>query len=352
MILTHATPAHRRALVTAPLVLAIALWSACSDDPNSGAGPSGGTSGSGGSGGSSGSGGSGGSSGSAGSGGSSDSGAGSGLFGSFTANLVDADPVSGAPAYTHLIGRIYDGVYPPAMPLKLDREQNGCQVLVPKVSFCSPACSGGVCTDDNLCTLFPMPLSVGTAKVTGLGPMELMLEAATMAKAYQSVEALPNPPCAEGAAVRVQTDRFTLESKCIAPFQLGGDPKEKIPVKAGQSVKLTWTPPGQMGFSRVEVKLDISHHGGKKGEIVCDVPDTGSFEIPEPLVTRLVGLGVAGFPTIVVGRAAEIPAANEPLVKLRLVSSTTRDADTGVISCTSTADCPTGTTCQADLTCR
>jgi hypothetical protein len=76
------------------------------------------------------------------------------------------------------------------------------------------------------------------------------------------------------------------------------------------------------------------------------VPDTGSFEIPEPLVTKLVGLGLAGYPTIKVNRVAVGVDASNPEVSLLLSSSLTRAVDTGVISYQDDVECPDGQTCQ------
>ena len=67
-------------------------------------------------------------------------------------------------------------------------------------------------------------------------------------------------------------------------------------------MSLSWVP-APSGSARLQIKLDISHHGGSKGKIECDVADSGSFEIPAALITDLVALGVAGYPTIQVARA-------------------------------------------------
>jgi hypothetical protein len=116
---------------------------------------------------------------------------------------------------------------------------------------------------------------------------------------------------------------------------------------AGQPTALTWVPPGQAGISRVQIVLEISHHGGYKGEIDCDVPDTGSFEIPATLVTALVNLGRAGYPTVGVTRHSTVAASAMPGVKLRVLSYVERPVDTGVISCgIGESMCPDGTTCD------
>ena len=274
------------------------------------------------------------------------------LVGNFQISLYEADKSLGTAAFTGLVGKVYDKPPPSAQVLKLDRAEGGCELRVPANPFCELPCTPGVCTADDECTPLAIAQSVGVVRIHGLGPAALTIAAEPPAYAYQPAasENLPNPPCEEGAEVRLEADTFSVQTRCIAPLVLcGPDP---LPVRAGEPVHLSWSAPRDPSFSRVHVKLDIAHHGGKKGEIVCDAPDTGSFDIPEALVTRLVGLGVAGFPTIVVGREASAAASLAPQLKLTLTSATERAVDTGVLSCTEDAECPSGATCQDDLSCK
>lgn len=293
--------------------------------------------------------GAGGSSGSGGSGGSGNAGAGA-LVGGITVRLVAANAATGAAAYTSLLGKFQDGPQPPPTPLELSREEGDCRLLVPSLPSCIPGCpSSALCTADDECTPFPSAVSVGTIDVEGLGDAPFSMEPKTAAFAYQPPATLPNPPCEEGAAVSATAESMTLQSTCIAQLELTLD--ETPEVRAGEGLLVSWVAAGISGISRVHLVLDVAHHGGKKGEIVCDVADTGSFEIPESLVTELVGLGLAGFPTIVVTRMAGPPGAVEPDVALTIASPIERLVSTGVTSCTDDTECPDGTTCRVDLTC-
>jgi hypothetical protein len=387
-----ATTTRRNGFAAVPFFTLLALTAGCSSTPNEGttnmagsggaggSGASGGTGGSGASGGASGSagaggaggsctpslsaspqpdaaggaggaGGTGGSGASGGGGGSSGvggTGGGTGLYGSFIASFKNTQ----TPAFTQFIGRVYNGPQPPSQVLKLDSEEAGCQLLVPKVPFCTTPCTGGVCVDDNTCMPYPTAVGVGTAHVTGFKGGELTMSATGAGMVYQPSMTLPANACDEGADISVQTDKFTMQGKCIAPLLLTCGASDKVPVRKGEPVKLSWKPPSQPGVSRVEIILDIAHHGGKKGEIDCDVPDTGSFDIPATLTSKLVSLGLAGFPTIVVRRVSKAYAANEPTVKVQIDADVERDVDTGIVSCTDSTMCPTGQTCQADLTCK
>jgi hypothetical protein len=165
---------------------------------------------------------------------------------------------------------------------------------------------------------------------------------------------LPYPPCLEGDVVQITAPGgalgpLSIASRGVAPLVFEQTP---APV-AGQPLALTWTPPGLADQTRIEVKLDISHHGGTKGKIECDVPDTGRLEIPASQVTQLLALGVAGFPTILLTRVASgttrVPAG---VIALRVVSAAERAVQIeGLRSCTADSQCPAGKTCQSDLTC-
>jgi hypothetical protein len=275
------------------------------------------------------------------------------LFGTVNVQLFDdPDPTA---AYGTVQATFFDGpspdVNPSLGPLAVSQTQGDCRLLVPKIVSCTPACGAtGVCTDNDRCASKPASKDAGTLHVMGLGGIDIALEPTAPTFAYSGPTLMPFPPCAEGGDVTVNASAFTLMGKCIAPLTLTGP--VPIPARSGQAATITWTPPGRAGISRVQLALEISHHGGYKGEIDCDVADTGSFAIPAPLVTALINLGRAGYPIVQVTRASTAMAAGEPGVKLVMQSFSEREVDTGVISCMDTATCPSGTICQGDRTCQ
>ena len=105
-----------------------------------------------------------------------------------------------------------------------------------------------------------------------------------------------------------------------------------------------------------QFSLEISHHGGYKGQIDCDVPDTGSFDVPASLVTDLVARGRAGYPTVEVSRSSVVTDSAEPRAALIVLSSVGQLAvDTGVISCGAgdSPPCPSPMACdEASKTCQ
>jgi hypothetical protein len=271
------------------------------------------------------------------------------LLGTVTLSLKPASEATMSEAFSVAGGTVYDGLVPEAFPLTVALEEQGCQLRKPALPFCSAGCGGGAaCVDDETCAPYPKAQNVGVLRLEGLGSEPVTMEPFPPGFAYQS-KALPHPPCVEGAAVRLNADGFSAATVCIAPLVVSNS---AFPVQRGQALKLSWEAPAQADQTRLLIKLDVSHHGGKKGEIDCDVPDTGVLEIPATLITALVDLGLAGYPTIVLTRIASAPSPDQPGIEFAISSGIEREVDTGITSCTDDAQCPTGQLCNTDkLTC-
>ena len=272
------------------------------------------------------------------------------LTGTFTLSLKNAVAATMTDAFSVAGGTVYDGAIPAVFPLVVEREEQDCQLLKPKIPFCTGGCGGdAACVDDETCAPYPQAQNVGIVQLDGLGAAPVTMEPFPPSFAYQS-SALPYPPCTEGDAVRLRADGFRIQTACVAPLSVPDT--DVLTVKREQAIKLAWEPPTYPGLTRLLIRLDVSHHGGKKGEIDCDVPDNGGFEIPASLVTALVDLGLAGYPTIVLTRVASASAMEQPDVKLVVSSGVEREVDTGVTSCTDDTNCAAGQLCNTDkLTC-
>ncbi|WP_234023943.1 hypothetical protein [Sorangium cellulosum] len=287
------------------------------------------------------------------------------LVGSFQVRSSPAaEPADGAPeasGSTSVLGKIYDGPTPAQLVWEVDAEEGPCQLLTPRVPFCNQPCGGSaVCVEDDTCQAYPAAHSAGDVTVTGLslesGEASLVMK--PTANNYQPPAGvkLRYPPAEEGQAIRFEASgdyfsAFTLEARGVLPLDLLND---TILLEPDQALQLTWAPPGQAGISTIHVKLDISHHGGTKGMLECAAEDTGSLDLPAALVTRLLDLGAAGFPSIAVTRravgSATIAAGRVDLVISSLVERPVEIP--GLTSCNDTSQCPEGQTCQTDLTCQ
>lgn len=287
------------------------------------------------------------------------------LVGSFQVKLiapVAATPNSPeVPGSTAVLGKIYDGPSPSQIIWELAAQEGACTLLTPRVPFCSTPCGGSaVCVEDGKCQDYPLAHSAGTVTVKGLHP-EGGGDGFAMNPIVNGYQApagvkLPYPAFAEGEDITFTAageyyQAFTVASVGVAPLVFGS---QTVTLESGKPLTIAWTAPTKSGNSQIYVKLDISHHGGTKGMIECSADDTGSLEIPAALATKLLDLGIAGFPTIIVTRKATgSTTIAQGRVDLVIASSIEHPVEIpGLTSCTADENCPMGQTCQADLTCK
>jgi hypothetical protein len=167
---------------------------------------------------------------------------------------------------------------------------------------------------------------------------------------------LPYPPCTEGESITLQAEgagqgAFSLETRCLSAL----DAPEPVALENGSPMVLRWPAPAMPELATMHVHLDISHHGGKRGQLECDTDDDGELEVDAALVDGLIALGVAGFPTIVLTRGAQVSGTDPGSEHVSLRISSTYESPVsvpGVISCTDPAECPDGQTCGPDLRCQ
>ncbi len=281
------------------------------------------------------------------------------LVGTFQVRLTG--PTAATPGTTSVVGKIYDGASLSEIVWEDASKDGDCKLLTPRVPFCSTPCGGGAaCVENDTCKPYPIAHSAGLANMTGLEVAGdgLTFTMAPVVNNYQPPAGvtLVYPPFKEGDEVSVSTSgdyyrAFSIKATAIAPLQLTSS---DIPLAANLPVKLTWTPPATADASRIRVKLDISHHGGTRGKIECDTADDGSLEVSAGLVSKLLALGVAGFPTVIVTREAKGSVTIAPGRVDLLVSSDVERAVSiaGLTSCTEDTQCATGQTCQSDLSCK
>jgi hypothetical protein len=148
---------------------------------------------------------------------------------------------------------------------------------------------------------------------------------------------------------------FGIEAVAIAP--LAGLTPGPLVFAPQSATELRWTPPASAADSRVRVRVDISHHGGQKGEIVCDAPDSGSLVISARLGAGLIDLGVAGFPSLeIVREAASATPVGTGRVELAIASPVTIELEIpGLVSCDEPGEpsgCPDGQRCGVDRRCQ
>ncbi len=267
------------------------------------------------------------------------------LVGTFAVELTPSSQL------TTLLGVVGDGPQPVTVQWDASMTDGACELQVPSVPFCSTPCgSDAACVADEVCLAYPTKQDLGEVTVTGVetdaGDTTFTMEAIN--GSYQPSVALAYPPFDDGAAVTVDAVGLSLTGAGIAPLEItSADPI----LDAAQPVTLTWT--AGDADARFRVALDISHHGGSRGRIVCDAPDTGSLTISGEMIDGLLDLGVAGFPTILLSRhAVGSTVITAGRVDLDVSSEVERPVTIpGLESCTEDNECTPPATCRDDLTC-
>jgi hypothetical protein len=279
--------------------------------------------------------------------------------GEFSLRLVP--PLGDSEPYTTLLGKVSDGPVPEGLIWEQQEEAGGCKLLTPRVPFCADKPCGGsaTCVEDGVCQSEPKSQNVGTVTVRGVrtttGESEFAAE--NINNTYQANGSLPYPAFDEGGAIEVaaaggDVGAFTLKGKGIAPLALAGS-DTGYPLERGKGINLSWNAPKPGGNTRIQIKLDISHHGGTNGKVECDVPDNGALAIPVGLTDKLLALGIAGFPTIMVTRSS-LSSVTTRLgrVDLRIYEYVEPEIKIpGLVSCMSNEECPSGD-CLDDKTCK
>ena len=255
------------------------------------------------------------------------------------------DPTSTTDGFTSVLGRVYDAPMPPQLGWDVADSAQGCELRIPVVPFCEPRCgTSAVCTQEQGCVAYPAAQNLGTVTMTGLSASSIEMKPISGSYQLPADIELPHPPTEEGARIDLQSgggdlDPFTIQGSGIAPLELLGP--EAFPLDG--TAPLAAEPPSGSAASRIQVKIDISHHGGLKGVIECDLEDSGQAEIDASLIEQLIGLGTAGFPTINVTRALSGGINLEAGLVLLEVP--------GVVSCNEPEECGTGQTCASSRTC-
>ncbi len=264
------------------------------------------------------------------------------LFGTIALHMMEETETRDA--LTVASGRLYDRRPRPVPRLRTETTSGDCALWVVDVPHCSEGCeSGSHCVDDDTCEPHPSAQDGGPLWLDGASQSRVALEAFPPSFIYQS-QNLPYPACQPGDVLSLEGETLQAESRCIEPLRMGRD---TISVRRDEPVLLSWEGPNAPDGATIHILLDVSHHGGKAGEIVCEVADIGAFAIPAPLVTSLIDLGLSGFPSVVVTRKRSSPTTLDG-VSFEVLSTVERPVETGVVSCLSDEDCPAGRTCDTE----
>ncbi len=251
--------------------------------------------------------------------------------------------------FTAVQGQVYNAVQPSRVVDVLGSSGTCSWVRAPML-VCNPGCSTSqTCGPGNTCIDAPAAQDVGTVVVAGL-LADVSMAPRPPAYYYNFTGTLPHPGFTAGAGMKLTAPGLELLGWGIDPLVV---PADTIGVQAGAAVPVSWTAPTMTGPAKIELTLNVNGHGLVGSHVDCVVDDTGSFSIPEPLVTSLLGDGLSGFPTLTVRRTTtdSVDTASG-CVELDVESAITIDVIIpGLQSCSGDEDCTPPQTCQADLTC-
>jgi hypothetical protein len=275
--------------------------------------------------------------------------------GRFSVNLYEAVTTNGTttPAYTYINGVTRDGVVPLAFITTQVVKESDCalySISVPSCAGVTDGCGTGACVATDTCKAMPTAKDLGAVKISGVGTTELTL--VNISNKYQYGGDITYPGFAEGDVITLSAAggayaAFAVSAKGVKPLTLSTDTYK---LTKASPLSLTWTAPGSLSETRILVVLNLSHHGGAVGYVTCDVADTGSLTISANIISRLIDLGVTGYPTLTVTRTSVGWATIAPgSVAFDVSSAIVRTiAVDGFISCSSNAECTSGN-CNTDL---
>jgi hypothetical protein len=256
---------------------------------------------------------------------------------------------------TSLDGSVSDFVRPSDIPELID-SSGTCSLLAPRNLFCDPPCDalGQTCGEEGTCINDETNQDVGTVTFTGL-KTDLSVDPLALVLKYSTNISDPYPAFDPGDAISLQAEggvyeSFTLKGTGVNPVVTATD---TITVAPNAPVVLSWEP-GGIDNTQMYINLNVNVHAAATGWIECNVPDTGSFEIPANLVTTLINLGLSGFPKLILSRRSIDTATITPgCVEFIVYSEKDLEVEVpGLLSCSDDSDCDDGMTCSdQDLLC-
>jgi len=267
---------------------------------------------------------------------------------------VGAVTVALRDGFTTVQGAVTNGVRPVDVP-DIVMSEGGCELWRPKSLFCDPGCTGSTtCNDQGVCVDLPSNQDVGILSFSGLSE-SIEVSARPPVYYYNYTGTLPHPGFGMGDLVSLQASGGSISPFALAATGVGPlvVTTASVALQRDLPATLQWSPLAEDPGVRLALELNIANHGGTPGRVVCELQDTASFEIPAALVTALLDGGFSGFPTVSLTRQG-VDSVDSDLgcVELHLLSEVVLPVSIpGLVSCSDSTDCPSGQTCQPDLTC-
>lgn len=252
------------------------------------------------------------------------------------------------PEYSAIDGEITNGVIP-SMIVEESNAAGGCVLLQRENPFCDPACgSGEACTHAGDCIVYPARQETGTVTIDGL-EVDVVMQARADKRYFET--ALPHPAFSPGGAISLtstggEVGPLELSGRAFAPIELTQEPWT---TQAGEPLTVTWIPEPDGSEASFYMTINVDQHGSSPATLVCEGPDSGSFEVPAPVIDALLNAGISGFPTGHAYRRTVDSMQLDPVgcVEFQVRSHRSVQLEvTGHTPCTGDPDCPDGQSCD------
>ncbi len=250
------------------------------------------------------------------------------------------------PDYTVVSGEVASGVVPVTI-LENVGEEGGCRLMRRNNPFCDPPCDPGeTCDFDGSCIPYPEPRSVGNVSIDGLEK-----EVSMDPPVYYDTQ-MPHPGFLPGSQVVLiasggDYDGFAMWGRGVTPI---ATPDPNWVVRESQPLDVTWTPADSDPVA-IHLRLNIDQHGNSPVTLVCDLPDTGSAQIPAALTDQLMGFGVTGFPSgNLYRRTVDHVDVADGCIQFEVFSHIQGNLQVeGHIPCDDPGDCPPEMDCDLEI---
>jgi len=259
-------------------------------------------------------------------------------------------------------GSVRNGARPLDIWTQDGATMGGCRMMVGPSYGCTTTCpTGQVCGGPNQCVDDPLYQPAGKLTLSGVGPSAVTVDQVTPTVAQYSwspsmASPIAYPPFSPGANVSLTS----TGGATVPALSLGGRGIEPLVATEtglmftrGEAFTFHWTAAAQAGDARIYAGMEIAHHGGVAAHLECELPDTGTATVPEPLLTALIDKGLFGFPELTISRATyDSVSTAGGCVDFGVVSSVARQ----LIGCTAPGmcknSCLTDDECTAPQTCQ
>ena len=248
--------------------------------------------------------------------------------------------------YSLVYGQVADGVVPTTI-LENMGEMGGCKLLRRNNPFCDPPCEADfTCDHDGECIPYPVNQDVGTVTLHGL-VQDVAMEPSSFNDYYDTT--LTHPAFEPGAEITVVASGadhagFTMHGEGVTPMETGD---EVWVLREGEPLDISWVTAEQL-YASIHMRFNVDQHGNSPVELVCDMEDTGSAQIPPELTGSLIQYGVTGFPSgNLYRRTVDRVQGEYGCVEFEVFSHVQGNLQVeGYIPCDDPTDCPDGMECN------